>query len=171
MFLVEEELYELVEQGVIKIGCLSQIKDISVDVTLHKDIYIEDVPYLYEDKVTIIPGISKHKVKHIDLSKQDYVSYPQDFIIGSINEIINMPNNLTGFLFLKSVIGRAGLQHSLAIPIKPGWSGRLVLELTNSYKYHNILLKENMLIAQIMFTKHSLTKGYRGKYQNQTIIF
>jgi len=179
MFLSNSDLHKLVDKNIITVSNKKQIKDVAIDVTLYKDIYIETNKYHteYKQLETIIPGKNKPKVRYVDLSiSNEYKITPHTFLIGGINEIINMPNNLIGFLFLKSSVARAGLQHSLAIPIKPGWSGQLVLELTNCFSYHSVLLTNNMTIGQVMFATltnelDAKASEYLGQYQNQHMLF
>lgn len=100
---------------------------------------------------------------------------PQQFVLGSTEEHIEVPIDLMARLEGKSSLGRIGLLiHSTAGYIDPGWKGKLTLELYNVSSMP-ILLYGGMKISQISF--HKLTSpaerpyGSRelgSKYQNQS---
>ena len=73
-------------------------------------------------------------------------------------------------LYLSSGVARGGLQHSIAIPMWPGWEGFLTLELTNNTRFHKLILEKNMKIGTIIFFRHKKVFGYNGKRQKQHSI-
>ena len=76
-------------------------------------------------------------------------------------------DDVLGTVHDKSTWARQGLAAQTTV-IEPGWRGYLTLELTN-HGYSDIILKDGMPIAQIIFWKMSEPTeiAYRGKYQDQ----
>jgi len=101
---------------------------------------------------------------------------PGQFILGSIKEYIEVPNDLMARLEGKSSLGRVGLLiHATAGYVDPGWKGHLTLELSNASPLP-IMLYPGMKISQISF--HRLTTpadrpygspGLKSKYQGQIL--
>lgn len=99
-----------------------------------------------------------------------YCIAPGEFILGSINETITLPNNIAGQVHGKSSLGRLGLAiHVTAGWVDPGWCGKLTLEIVNHSSSY-IVLHKDMRICQIVF--HTLDQpanpGYQGRYQGDT---
>jgi dCTP deaminase len=92
---------------------------------------------------------------------------PMEFSLASTFEKVRIPNNLIAFIKDKSTWIRKGLalQNTL---IDPGFSGHIVLELTN-HGYDVIQLKVGMPICQIVFHRldEPTEKPYAGKYNEQ----
>lgn len=108
-----------------------------------------------------------------DLKQKHYNLQPNEFILGSTNEWIEIPNDLSAQVDGKSSIGRCGIDiHKTAGWIDAGFKGNITLEIkNNSDKVFQ--LKNNMAICQIIF--FSLTtpvnrpygsKGLNSHYQN-----
>lgn len=165
--LAGEDLVELVRKGYISGIAHNAIQPASIDVRLHNYIQIEDIPDWENNKHIVKPGVNTVTFKGIYLGDTGYFFSPSQFALGALQECFRLPNNISGTLFLNSTVGRAGIQHSLAIQIVPGWEGRLTLELTNATEYHVQHLTELMPIGTIKFIKHRFTTGYIGKYMNQ----
>lgn len=105
----------------------------------------EEVPY--EDGVIIQPG---------------------EFMLSNTNELITMPNNISGLVTGRSSIGRAGLVVENAGWLDAGWIGMTTLELFNMSP-NPIKLKAGTRIAQVVFITmdDEAECPYRGKYQHQ----
>jgi dCTP deaminase len=96
--------------------------------------------------------------------------YPGAFILAATEEIFAMPDDCIGRVTDKSTWARLGVCVQNTV-IEPGWSGQLVLEITN----HNvvpIVLTVGVGIAQVVFERLESrpTTTYRdraGKYQDQ----
>jgi dCTP deaminase len=93
---------------------------------------------------------------------------PGDAILASTKEIIHMPLDCAGVVYLKSSMARLGLDHALAGWIDPGFSGQLTLEL---HTHRPIVLHAGYKIIQLVIHQMSQTpdKDYSktGRYQNQ----
>ena len=91
---------------------------------------------------------------------------PGGLVISSTLERFNIPNSVMGIALGKSTWARSGLIVNVT-PLEPGWSGYLVVELTNGT---NLPLKVYAYegIAQIVFhVLNQPTGPYEGKYRDQ----
>jgi dCTP deaminase len=100
---------------------------------------------------------------------------PQQFILGSLVEHLELGNAIAARIEGKSSWGRKGLLvHATAGFIDPGWRGIITLELAN-LSSKPIVLTSGMLIAQLSFYKLSspAVRPYghpslQSKYQGAT---
>ena len=82
-----------------------------------------------------------------------FMLHPGEFVLGSTQEHIELPDDLVARLEGKSSLGRIGLLiHSTAGFVDPGWQGRLTLELSNVARLP-IALYQGMKIGQISFLR------------------
>jgi dCTP deaminase len=102
------------------------------------------------------------------------ILHPNEFVLGSTLEWVQLPSDVAGRLEGKSSLGRLGLvTHSTAGFLDPGFEGHLTLELSNLANLP-ITLYPGMKIGQIAFFRLSspAQAGYgsdrlRSKYQGQ----
>ncbi len=100
---------------------------------------------------------------------------PGEFVLGSTQESLTLPDDIVARLEGKSSLGRIGLLiHSTAGYVDPGWRGHLTLELSNVAKLP-VTLYYGMKIGQISFLRLSSAAervygadGLGSKYQDQT---
>ncbi len=103
---------------------------------------------------------------------EPFILHPGEFVLGSTQERVGIPNDLVARLEGKSSLGRLGLLiHSTAGYVDPGWDGHLTLELSNVANLP-ITLYPGMKIGQISFfmltTEADVPYGSAGnKYQGQ----
>ena len=103
---------------------------------------------------------------------EPFILHPGEFVLGSTQERVALPNDLVARLEGKSSLGRLGLLiHSTAGYVDPGWDGHLTLELSNVANLP-ITLYPGMKIGQISFFRLTTAaeKPYGGtgsKYQGQ----
>ena len=92
--------------------------------------------------------------------------HPGDAILASTLEIVTMPPNAIGTIYVKSSLARQGLDHSLAGLCDPGFSGTITLEL---HTHRSIKLQAGQRIVQLKIDEccHPPMKTYEGKYQGQ----
>lgn len=110
------------------------------------------------------------------VSFEEYVLHPGQFVLGATNELIELGGQIVARLEGKSSLGRLGLiVHATAGYVDPGFSGHLTLELLNIAQIP-IILRPNILIAQLTFHRMSSpalnpygTPGLGSKYQHQPI--
>jgi len=159
---------------------LIQLQPTSYDFTLNKTLIINSPNDFDNQRLpTLNPFISDLGKTVIDLSLQSYYLKPKEFVLGSINETIDIKT--IGKIMLKyekalelevkgkSSLARLGMIVENAGYIDPGFIGTITLELYNLEKYP-ILLKENMPIAQGKFSVVSgIDKLYDGNYTDQTV--
>ena len=68
----------------------------------------------------------------IDISKEDYILKPNEFLLGSTIEKIAVPLDLTARVDGKSSLGRLGIMiHSTAGMVDAGFMGNVTLEIKN----------------------------------------
>ena len=91
---------------------------------------------------------------------------PGQALLATTLEIITIPTNAIGTVYLKSSLARQGLDHSLAGHCDPSFSGTLTLEL---HSHRPITLQAGQRVIQLVLaaTKGYPLKGYKGKYQGQ----
>ncbi|MGZ5029037.1 MAG: dCTP deaminase [Methylobacter sp.] len=152
MLLSYNELVKLVESGVIN-APVENINGSSIDITLHDVIRVEyqsigdreEVDLYYKENIETI----EHKITF------RYKIKPREFILASSNETFNLPNNISAEYKLKSSMARNGLEHLNAGWCDAGWNNsRLTLELNNMTRYHDLIIRPNMKIGQVVFFKH-----------------
>jgi dCTP deaminase len=129
-----------------------------------------------------------HTMGHIDV-KQDledltelveiadddvFMLHPGEFVLGSTQERVALPDDLVARLEGKSSLGRLGLLiHSTAGFVDAGWDGHLTLELSNVANLP-ITLYPGMKIGQISFLRMTTaadqpygTSALGSKYRGQ----
>ena len=82
----------------------------------------------------------------------DWVIYPGEFILGEVQEVFAMPDNVVGEVSGKSTMAREGLQVHAAGLVDPGFRGGLTLELKNLHHADPIVLIVGEPLAQVKFT-------------------
>jgi dCTP deaminase len=98
------------------------------------------------------PETTKDMTEEIIISrKEPYVIQPGEFVLGSILEWIELPDDLSARIDGRSSLGRLGLViHSTAGHIDAGFKGVVTMELTN-IGMMPILLYPKMRICQLVF--------------------
>src|SRR5437879_5915525 len=104
-----------------------------------------------------------------------FILHPGEFVLGSTQERVRLPDDVVARLEGKSSLGRLGLLiHSTAGYVDPGWKGNLTLELSNVANLP-IALYYGMRIGQISFFRMSSaverpygSAGLGSKYQGQS---
>jgi dCTP deaminase len=100
---------------------------------------------------------------------EPFILHPGEFVLGSTQERVALPDDLVARLEGKSSLGRLGLLiHSTAGYIDPGFDGTITLELSNVARLP-ISIYAGMAIGQISFLQMTtpVDRPYGGKYQNQ----
>src|SRR5438874_3512876 len=110
----------------------------------------------------------------VEIDTEPFILHPGEFVLGSTEERVKLPDNLVARLEGKSSLGRLGLLiHSTAGFVDAGWDGHLTLELSNVANLP-ITLYPGMKIGQISFLKMTTaadlpygSEGVGSKYQGQ----
>ena len=83
--------------------------------------------------------------------ESDYILKAGEFILGSTEEYVEIPEDLTAFVDGKSSIGRKGVTaHITAGFIDAGFKGNITLEIKN-VSNEDFILEKGMGICQIIF--------------------
>ena len=151
-------------------GC---IQPASVDLRLDIDL-LELVPsegYSFIDVRGDLDGLTREA--HIP-DPAPYILEPDQFILASTMESVELPDDIVARLEGKSSLGRLGLLiHSTAGYVDPGWKGQLTLEISNVANV-SIALYYGMRISQISFLRLTTpaerpygSSSLGSKYQGQ----
>ncbi len=103
-----------------------------------------------------------------------FVLHPGEFVLGSVYEVVTLPDDVAARVEGKSSLGRLGLlTHATAGFIDPGFSGHVTLELSNVATLP-IKLWPGMKIGQLCFFRLSSaaehpygSSEYGSRYQGQ----
>jgi dCTP deaminase len=96
-----------------------------------------------------------------------FILHPGEFVLGSTEEYVKLPNHLVARLEGKSSLGRLGLLiHSTAGYVDPGFEGHLTLELSNVANLP-ITIYPGMKIGQISFFQ--LTSEAENPYGSSSV--
>lgn len=100
------------------------------------------------------------------LSGDEFVIYPNEKILLTTLEYVKLPNDIMGFVELRSSFARLGLSIPPTI-IDAGFEGNVTLEVHGSV--FPIKLYKGQRFAHVIFSKtlNPVLKPYRGKYQGQ----
>lgn len=101
--------------------------------------------------------------------KEFFIIEPGKYYLATTLEKINMPPNLTGFIFNRSSLFRCGASIRSAI-VDPGYRGELTIGIKNE-GMHGIRIEKHARFAQICFAEvHGEVSPYNGSYQGGKII-
>jgi dCTP deaminase len=146
--IVDHQIIQQVHRGrLIEPFNQSQLNPASYDVRLGPMILVEGL--------AIGPEERRRRWQEIDITKEAYMMKPNEFVLASTEEYINVPPSLEAVFQLKSSRGREGYEHALAGYIDPGFSGNVTLELSNLNQRHSLPLFQGMLIGQLRFASLS----------------
>lgn len=99
-----------------------------------------------------------------------YTLPPHSYALGATHERITMPDDHIGLVIGKSTYARCGLILNTT-PLEPGWTGQLVLELSNATPLPmRVYAREGIgqLLMISLDERPAVTYGDRsGKYQDQ----
>lgn len=110
------------------------------------------------------------EIKYREITADAITIPPNSFVLGTTQEYIKLPNNMTAFVEGRSSIGRMGLFIQNAGWIDPGFEGRITLELYNANSLP-IRLQAGKRVGQFVFcsTDQPAENPYRGKYRGQKV--
>jgi dCTP deaminase len=123
----------------------------------------------YPQEITL--GQCNPDTSEIDIIGSNYRLKPGEFILGTTQEKVSIPDGYQGVIETKGNVARAGVQvHSNDGHIDPGFCGHITLEIVNLHKTDvSINLVPGTPICQLFIGKlTSYCKAtYNGKYMNQ----
>jgi dCTP deaminase len=147
--LSDRDIKKAIKGGKIGIDPYSDllVQPASVDLTLYDKVRV------FDNWQTEVIDVRKYvdPTRLVQIPDQGFVVHPGDFLLGSTNEKISLPSNITGILEGKSSLGRLGLVvHAAAGLVDPGFTGTLTLHLSNLSRLP-IKIYSGMKIVQICF--------------------
>ncbi len=132
---------------------LGQINGIKIDLRLGYKIYMVKrlQQPIYDPMNTNIHESDVGEEIGVPMRPRGLVLHPGDFALAPLFESVHIPNDLVGRIDGRSSLGRLGIiVHATAGIVDPGFSGRLVCELSNLGKVP-VALYPLMRIATISF--------------------
>lgn len=143
-----------------------QISSSSVDLRLGKEFRV----FKHVAKTHIDP-YDKNDNDYTELHRVEegaFTIHPGEFVLATIQERVEMPNDLIGIVDGRSSLGRLGIIIQTAATVDAGFKGKVTLELANIGKMP-VNLYPGMRICRMTFHKLSgeCDKPYKGKYLNQ----
>ncbi len=169
MILSDFDLENYIKSGRLVIQPFDEelIRENGLDLRLGNEIAIHN-PELKEDFI-LDPSNEDHlKQEYIKQTSEDRLVLPRSQqVLLTTHEYLEMPDNLMGFVELRSSWARHGLSMPPTI-IDAGFKGDITLEVIN-HSTHNIALKPGVRFAHIIFaaTMNRVKNTYSGKYLGQ----
>ena len=175
MILSDKDIKEHLKSGKIKIEAFDEnrIQAGWVDLSLGNEFRVFKItsqPYIDVREAT------DHTEKVMVDDGKQFIIHPGEFVLGAIQEKISIPDDIAAYVDGRSSLGRIGLVvHVTSGFVDPGFSGRLVLEMTNVGKMP-IALHTGMRICKLVFFKLSskAEQPYNtrkdAKYRNQESV-
>ena len=138
-----------------------QVQPASLDIRLGNTFSV------VEDSPTGIITLEK-EINYKSITSDTYILLPNQFVLATTMEYIELPECLTAFVEGRSSLGRMGLFIQNAGWVDPGFKGEITLELYNANRCA-IELKAGRRVGQLVFAQMDDTalNPYRGKYQGQ----
>lgn len=127
------------------------------------DVHLGDELLLEQQKVV--------EFRRYRMPTSGYPVDPGEFLLGTTQEVVHIPEDCVGDFVLRSSVARAGLNHALSGLLDPGFEGQVTLELQNWRRYWPVRITPGMRIGQIVL--HRLSGRPRrsyaqiGNYQGQ----
>lgn len=107
-----------------------------------------------------------------DIICDQIILNPGQVVLAATQEVFKFPEDVAGFLTLKSSLARIFLNHMNSNLINPGFEGNLVLEFHNCSPF-SITLTLGQRVSQILFMELSSSPNIKysniGQYQKQGI--
>ena len=147
------------------------IRENGVDLRLADEVGYHN-PMLGEDFV--VDPSKKEDIENeyiVEKNKKEIILQPKQQVLLSTIEYLKMPDNLIGFVELRSTWARHGLIMPPTI-IDAGFEGTITLEVYNASIY-KIKLKPKLRFAHIIFavTMNRVKNTYKGSYSGQKGVF
>lgn len=154
----DHALDTLAQAGMVKPYNPAHLSGCSIDLTLSDHILVESV--------------DDNSNGWVECSIENgYPMKPKQFVLASTAEVITIPHDCCGKIFLRSSAARAGLDHCLAGFLDAGFSGQVTLELSNKFQLHNFELRKGQRLIQLVVYQlnstpsntYDLTGNYHGQ--------
>jgi len=148
------ELHKLVASGAVTGIGGKDINGASIDITLGERLLVEKRPaFVGAFTSPRREGPALDTLEYV-MGEAGYLLEPGEFILAHSQQMFFLPDNVAAEYKLRSSLARIGLNNALAGWCDPGWHNSvLTLELTNTTRFHSILLKPGDPIGQMVFYK------------------
>jgi len=173
MILSDFDLWNMLKEKrlIIKPFNKEIIRENGIDLRLADEIGYHN-PMLSEDFV--VNPSKKEDIENeyiVEKNKKEIILQPKQQVLLSTIEYLKMPDNLIGFVELRSTWARHGLIMPPTI-IDAGFEGTITLEVYNASIY-KIKLKPKLRFAHIIFavTMNRVKNTYKGSYSGQKGVF
>jgi dCTP deaminase len=150
--LSDATIRELIESGRIVIDPFdpSMIQPASVDIRLGNSFRVFHNHRIQSIDLGDPPRDLTEHVE-IDVADGTFVIHPGEFVLGTTQEYVEIPEDIVCRIEGKSSIGRLGLVvHATAGFVDPGFQGTLTLEIAN-FNSVPIVLRPGLFICQLSF--------------------
>ncbi|MGC8568351.1 MAG: dCTP deaminase [Candidatus Micrarchaeia archaeon] len=171
MILSDFDIMNMVKSGRMSIKPFAKdiIRENGADFRLANEIARHVAP----EKDFVLDPTDKKAVENsykIEKNKKELIINSHEQVLLSTYETISMPDDVAGFVELRSTWARHGLSMPPTV-IDAGFKGTVTLEVFNNAPY-GIKLKPGLGFAHIIFIKTSskVASAYSGIYQNQNGI-
>lgn len=166
MILSKNDLLKAINEGYLIVNPFNEeiVRENGIDLRIGNEIAIllNNPEPLDPDNIANYDLREYYKIVKID---KGFVLQPYMKVLVSTLEYIKMPNDVAGFVELRSTFARLGLSIPPTI-VDAGFEGQLTLEVHGGA--FPVLLKKGMRFAHVVFMKLlSKTEPYRGRYQGQ----
>lgn len=158
MFLNSDQILRLLRTGSLVIDPLDmgQFGQLAVDLRLGTEImtFPAAAPATIVIDPDKMPGTGYVQLGGQTTSLQlgqHFVLNPGQRILGTTLETLKMPANLAGLVYLRSSFSRIGLSAGGPVIVDPGFSGKLVLSITNGGAW-SVSIYPGVRVAYIMFS-------------------
>lgn len=168
MILSDYDINNMIKHGRLKITPFKKdiVRENGIDCRLDSEIAHHNT---FGEDFVLDPSNEKHIASAYTISKKQkfLVIEPKEQVLMSTKEYISMPDDIAGFVELRSTWARHGFSMPPTI-IDAGFSGNITLEVMNNAPY-KIMIKPNIGFAHIIFEKldNRTGKAYSGLYKNQ----
>ena len=175
MILPDTKIEGMVESGEIVVDpspdMETQLQPASLDVHLSNEFKSIDSATVLDMNSGVSSGntnIPENAIEEVYTKK--YRLEPGEFVLGSTEEYIEIPNGFVCRVEGRSSIGRLAVDvHATAGFVDPGFKGTITLEISNKNQNNPVILRAGRRFAQLVFerTDGKSKNAYDGKYQNQ----
>jgi len=171
MILSDFDINNLIKSGRLKIRPFSKdmVRENGIDFKLADEIAHHN---LFDKDFVLDPSSENDINKSYKITKnnKEMILNPNEQVLLSTYELISMPDDIAGFVELRSTWARHGLSMPPTI-IDAGFTGTITLEVVNNSPY-KIKLKPKQRFAHIILEKLSnkANKTYKGNYNLQNGI-
>ena len=162
MLLGKSELEKLIsEHGLVQPYEASLVKSVHVDLRLSENIARYSGP---------VDLKQSSELENLKINSDEGCELnPGDFIIGTTEEVVHIPQGYWGFIETKGNIARAGLSsHNTDGHIDPGYRGVITLEIKNMNTVPVKIYPGATFVQLFVFEVKGDAPLYEGKYQDST---